>query len=103
MADGIDLEPLTTPTDDTALPSDSNLSMEFASMNLCFLSGEADQLVIQSESFGTAAAEHLIKVKPVNGNAIIEVDKQYVKVWSKIEEKYIYLENVVHTKPLDSS
>ena len=85
----IDLEPLTSPIIEATLPSESVSSKDFTFMNLCFLKDETDskcdQLVIQSESSGAAGEEYLTKVKPINGNATIEVEKQYIKVWTEWE------------------
>ena len=99
MASDIDLEPLTTPTIDTPLQSGANFSMEFTSMNLCFLNNEEanirDQLVIQSESFGTTEEDYLIKVKTVEGDTIIEVDKEHVKVErynNIVEHMYVFIQ-----------
>ena len=83
----LDLQLLSRSSLETILTKDSAVSedlLDLGSMNLCFRNDEEaniiDQLVIYDSSFGLASTEDKIKVKPIEENEIIEVNKQYIKV-----------------------
>ncbi|KAI6649452.1 Ankyrin repeat protein [Oopsacas minuta] len=90
MASNIDLQPLTSVTSrlDTEIQNNNNDSFNTGSMSLCVLieTDQQNQLVIISESFGTASAKHLTKVKTVQGDEIKEVEEQRVKILQDLDK-----------------
>ena len=79
----LDLQPLTavTSTIDTAIHNKNHETM-LVDSSLCVLckTDKINRLVIQNESFGECSDKNFIKVKLVNGNEIIEVEREDVKV-----------------------
>ena len=86
MTDSVDLQLLTSDAsvkDGVVVPQ---LVRDFGTRSLCTVDDDGGnnpgQLVIYDVSFGDVSSGDMIKVKPINGEDVIEVKKEHTKVHS---------------------
>lgn len=84
MTDTVDLQPLTSDASVKDVALEPQPVKDFGTRSLCIVDDDegniTDQLVIYDVSFGDASSADLIKVKPIDGEDVMEVKKEHTKV-----------------------
>ena len=84
MTDSLDLQPLTSDASVKDVVVEPQLVRNFGTRSLCTVDDDegniTGQLVIYDVSFGDASNGDMIKVKPIDGEDVIEVKKEHTKV-----------------------